>query len=87
MNESTLSKILQKVSDTPRNNYDANITQDLLEVTKRELAELNIKFEPYIFKQKERLKIFYTDNITLNIVKIFIQIIACLDLKSQMTRC
>lgn len=62
MNESTLSKILQKVSDTPRNNYDANITQDLLEVTKRELAELNIKFEPYIFKQKERLKIFYTDN-------------------------
>src|SRR5699024_7925857 len=62
MNESTLSKILKKVSDTSRNNYDANITQDLLEVTKRELAELKIKFEPYIFKQKERFKIFYTDS-------------------------
>src|SRR5699024_11922097 len=62
MNESTLSKILKKVSDTTKNNYYANITQDLLEVTKRKLAELKIKYEPYIFKQKERLKIFYTDS-------------------------
>src|SRR5699024_11414745 len=60
MNEKILSKILSKVSTLPKNDYGTDITQDLFEVTKNELNELEIKFEPYIYKQKERLKIFYT---------------------------
>lgn len=60
MNEKILSEILSKVSTLPKNDYGTDITQDLFEVTKNELNELEIKFEPYIYKQKERLKIFYT---------------------------
>ena len=60
MNEKILSEILSKVSTLPKNDYGTDITQDLFEITKNELNELEIKFEPYIYKQKERLKIFYT---------------------------
>lgn len=60
MKESILKEIVEGLEQEDRNYYQTNISLNLLEVAKRNLEDFKIKFEPYIFKQKERLKIYYT---------------------------
>lgn len=58
MKENVLLEILKKTLHFPKNSYSKSISLNLLEVTKNDLKDLNIKYEPFLYRGKERLKIY-----------------------------
>lgn len=73
MKEYILKEIIDGLGEKEKNYYQSGITLDLLEVAKSEMEKISIKFEPYIYKQRERLKIYYTPDDYYNYSKNFYQ--------------
>lgn len=73
MREEVLLNILKLVSRAPRNLNNRNVPLDLMEVAKNDLNELNIKYEPFMYRGKERLKIYDNDDYIKTYVKNFYQ--------------
>lgn len=71
MQEKVLSNILKLVLNKSKNRYDRSISLDLLEIAKSDLNDLNIKYEPFLYRSKERLKIYDNQAFVKTYVKNF----------------
>src|SRR5699024_2744019 len=71
MREEVLLNILDLVSEAPRNLNSRNISLDLMDIAKNDLNDLNIKYKPFLYRGKERLKIYDQDNYVKTYVKNF----------------
>lgn len=71
MEEKVLSSILKNFSTMPINHHNKSISLDLLEVAKSDLNDLNIKYESFIYRDKERLKIYDKQKYVKTYVKNF----------------
>lgn len=58
MKDSLLKEVLKKTSSTKINTYPLSVPLDLLDILKKDLNEEGIKFTSFIYKEKERLKIY-----------------------------
>ncbi|HJE19778.1 MAG TPA: ATP-grasp domain-containing protein [Aliicoccus persicus] len=61
-NTKLLEDVLLHVNKEDRNEYGLNITLDLYEVLKQELNVIGVKYEPFVYKGRNRLKIFDGDH-------------------------
>lgn len=61
-NTKLLEDVLIRVKKEERNEYGLNISLDLYEVLKQELKEIGVRYEPFVYKGRNRLKIFDGDH-------------------------
>lgn len=73
MDESKLKEILNLVEPFHKNYYSEDISLNLLDIAKEEMDALNLVYEPFIFKNKERLKIYDGNNFIKDYNKNFYQ--------------
>lgn len=73
MDEKNLKVILNRVKSMPKNYYPEDTSLNLLDLAKDELLSLNITYQSFVYKSKERLKIFDDELFVKDYTKNFYQ--------------